>query len=129
MAQNLEVENQALLRRDESLLEAVDHGDRLAQMQGLLSDAQASGSTTVKHYTFDTVDVKLLVPFGVQTGASLGFHVTGTVTEQTVDSSGNVTATVTQPVDTMFAVRRATGARWLNVAELPPPSASPQPSS
>ena len=43
LAQNLEVENQALLRKDESLLEAVDHGDRLIQMQTALSDAQASG--------------------------------------------------------------------------------------
>jgi hypothetical protein len=24
------------------------------------------------------------------------------------------------PVDTVFAVRRATGGRWLNVGELPP---------
>ena len=57
----------------------------------------------------DTVDVRLLVPFGVQTGLSLGFHVTGTVTTQTYDSAGNVTSTTTQPVDTMFAVRRALG--------------------
>jgi hypothetical protein len=122
LAQNLEVENQALLRRDESLLEAVDHGDRLIQMQGLLSDAETTGNVTVRHYTFDTVDVKLLVPFGKQTGLSLGFHVTGTATAQTYDSAGNVTSTTTEPVDTMFAVRRATGARWLNVGDLPPPS-------
>ena len=122
MAQNFEVENQALLRRDESLLEAVDHGDRLIQMQTALADAQATGTTTVKHYHFDTVDTSLLVPFGKQTGLSLGFHGTGTVTVETYDSSGNLTSTVTQPFDELFAVRRATGARWLNVGELPPPS-------
>ena len=122
MAQNLEVENQALLRRDESLLEAVDHGDRLIQMQTALADAQASGTTTVRHYTFDNVDVSLLVPFGKQTGLSLGFHSTGTVAVETYDSAGNLTSTTTEPFDTTFAVRRATGGRWLNVAELPPPS-------
>ncbi len=34
LAQNLELENQALLRRDESILPLVDHGDRLIEMQG-----------------------------------------------------------------------------------------------
>jgi hypothetical protein len=121
MAQNLEVENQALLRRDESLLEAVDHGDRLIQMQTALADAHASGTTTIKHYSFTNVDVSLLVPFGKQTGLSLGMHSTGTVTVETYDSAGNLTSTTNQPFDTMFAVRRATGGRWLNVAELPPP--------
>src|SRR3954447_591950 len=37
LAQNLEVENQALLNGDAPLLEAVDHGDRLAQMQERLA--------------------------------------------------------------------------------------------
>ena len=36
LAENLELENQALLRADASLLTAVDHGDRLAEMQGRL---------------------------------------------------------------------------------------------
>ena len=122
LGQNLEVENQALLRRDESLLEAVDHGDRLIQMQVALSDAQSSGTTAIHHYRFETVSVRLLVPFGRQTGLSLGFVATGTVTVDSYDSAGNLTSSTTQPFDTMFAVRRATGARWLNVAELPPPS-------
>jgi hypothetical protein len=92
LGQNLEIENQALLRRDEALLEAVDHGDRLIQMQTALSDAQASGTTTVRHYQFDTVNVKLLVPFGKQTGLSLGFVSTGTVTVESYDSAGNLTS-------------------------------------
>ena len=62
------------------------------------------------------------MPFGKQTGLSLGFHGTGTVAVETYDSAGNLTSTTTEPFDTMFAVRRATGGRWLNVGELPPPS-------
>ena len=42
LAENLELENQALLRRDESILTAVDHGDRLKEMQGRLQDATAT---------------------------------------------------------------------------------------
>jgi hypothetical protein len=121
LAQNLEVENQALLRNDSSLLEAVDHGDRLLQMQQRLGDQPGSSGVTIRHYSFDTVDVSLLVPFGKQTGASLGFHGTGIVTEETYDASRTLTTSTTEPFDTMFAVRRATGGRWLNVAELPPP--------
>jgi Na+-translocating ferredoxin:NAD+ oxidoreductase RnfD subunit len=133
LAQNLEVENQALLRRDAELLTAVDHGDRLAQMQATLSALQPGGATTVTHYAFETVDVQLLVPFGVQTGLSLGFHATGTVTQQTYDGAGNLVSTTTQPFDRVFAVRRATGARWLDVGDLPPtsvpaPSELPTPS-
>ncbi|HLO35369.1 MAG TPA: hypothetical protein VK194_04775, partial [Candidatus Deferrimicrobium sp.] len=43
LAQNLELENQALLRRDETMLPAIDHGDRLVEMQGRLRDAAAGG--------------------------------------------------------------------------------------
>ena len=41
LAENLELENQALQRRDGTILTAVDHGDRLAEMQGRLKDAVA----------------------------------------------------------------------------------------
>ena len=120
LAQNLEIENQALLRRDGNLLTAVDHGDRLKEMQGRLRDAQASGRTVVAHYRFDTVHVSLIVPFGVQTGASLGFQSQGTVTEETYDASGVLLSQQTSPYSVTFAVRRATGGRWLDVAVLPP---------
>ena len=72
LAQNLELENQALLRRDPAILQAVDHGDRLVEMQARLEAATASGSTEIVHYQFESVAVSLLVPFGVQTGPSLG---------------------------------------------------------
>ncbi|MGZ8514046.1 MAG: hypothetical protein ACXW4H_03030, partial [Candidatus Limnocylindrales bacterium] len=50
LAQNLEIENQALLRADASLLTAVDHGDRLKDMQARLRDATTSGRTVIDHY-------------------------------------------------------------------------------
>ena len=56
LAQNLELENQALLRRDPTILAAVDHGDRLDEMQARLADAAATGTTTVDRYRFDTID-------------------------------------------------------------------------
>jgi hypothetical protein len=73
---------------------------------------------TVHHYHFDRVDVGLLVPFGAQTGLSLGLHGSGTVTSETFDAAGNLVNRESAPFDQTFAVRRATGARWLNVAVL-----------
>ena len=43
LAENLELENQALLRATPTLLTAVDHGDRLDEMQARLADAISIG--------------------------------------------------------------------------------------
>jgi Na+-translocating ferredoxin:NAD+ oxidoreductase RnfD subunit len=119
LAENLELENQALLRSDATLLTAVDHGDRLEEMRTRLEQAKTTGRTTVQHYAFDDVDVTLIVPFGVQTGTSLGFASRGTLTEETYDANGALLDRTTVPFDQTFAVRRATGGRWLNVGVLP----------
>ena len=119
LAEDLELENQALLRRDGSLLTAVDHGDRLTQMQGRLADATASGRTVIDHYRFDAVHVVVIAPFGVQTGGSLGFESRGTVTTETYDAGGALLDTRTAPFEQTFAVRRPTGDRWMIVAVLP----------
>ena len=124
LAENLELESQALLQRDPELLTQVDHGDRLAEMQARLQDAIDTGATTVDHYQFDTMDVSLLVPFGMQTGLSLGFHSQGTVVHETYDADGNLQGQTSEPFDLVFAVRRATGDRWLNVGVLPPSAGS-----
>ena len=120
LAQNLELENQALLRRDAAIFRAVDHGDRLDEMSARLGSATASGSTVVRHYRFDTIAVALLVPFGRQTGLSLGFDSRGTVTEEAYDAGGTLQASTSAPFAQTFVLRRATGGRWLNVAVLPP---------
>jgi hypothetical protein len=70
------------------------------------------------------VNVTLIVPFGVQTGLSLGFDSKGTVTHETHDSAGKLVSTQSSQFASTFAIRRATGARWLNVAVLPPGTGS-----
>jgi hypothetical protein len=119
-AQNLEIENEALLRADPNLLTQVDHGDRLVEMQSRLSSALASGATHVDHYQPDSVSVSLLRPFGRQDGLSLGLKSSGLVTSETYDTSGRLLERTTSPFTLTFVVRRATGARWLTVAVLPP---------
>jgi hypothetical protein len=79
----------------------------------------ASGTTVTAHYEFDSIDVSLLVPFGAQTGLSLGLAGVGTRVEETRDATGAVVSTQSSPFELTFAMRRATGARWMNVAVLP----------
>jgi len=124
LAENLALENQALVERDAALLDAVAHGDRLDAMRERLSNAERNGLTTLHFHTFDDVRVTLLVPFGRQDGLSLGMIATGTVTTEVRDANGAVVSRTSEPLRTMWALRRATGARWLIVAELPVPDAA-----
>jgi Na+-translocating ferredoxin:NAD+ oxidoreductase RnfD subunit len=119
LAENLEFENQALLRRDGTILTAVDHGDRLIDMQGRLAQAMAGGTTVITHYRFDTVRVSLVIPFGRQDGLSIGFDSRGTMTEETHDATGALISQQSSPFAQTFVIRRATGERWLDVAVLP----------
>jgi len=119
LAEDLELENQALLRADPGILVAADHGDRLREMQARLDAAKASGHTVIEHYRFDAVHVVFVAPFGVQTGGSLGFESRGTVTEETYDAAGALLSRTTAPFALTFAVRRPSGDRYLLVAVLP----------
>jgi hypothetical protein len=124
LVENLELENQALIRGDATLLEAVDHGDRLDEMQSRLADARATGTTVIERYQIDDVTVVLLVPFGKQEALSLGLDSRGTVVTEIHDASGRVRSRSSEPFAKTFVVRQVTGGRWLNVAVLPPGAAS-----
>ena len=119
LVENLQLENQALLRADPTILEAVDHGDRLDEMRARLREGAATGTTDVERYEIDDVHVTLLVPFGKQDGLSLGLESQGEVITETYDAAGNLQARESSPFAQTFVMRRATGARWLNVAVLP----------
>jgi Na+-translocating ferredoxin:NAD+ oxidoreductase RnfD subunit len=120
LAENLELETQALLRDDEEILTAVDHGDRLDDMRARLREATDSGVTVVHRYVIEDVHVTLLVPFGRQDGLSLGLETSGTVTEERYGADGSLMDSDSREFSTTFVMRRATGDRWLNVDELPP---------
>jgi len=119
LAENLELENQALLLHDPGILPTVDHGDRLVEMQARLADATASGTVVVTHYRFDSFTVSLLRPFGRQSGLSLGLAGRGSLVRETYDGAGVLQSQQSSEFSLTFAVRRATGARWLIVAVLP----------
>lgn len=120
LAQNLALESRALLERDEELLGAIDHGDRLAEMRARLADARTSGTTTVERYAFEEIRVTLLVPFGAQSGLSLGLTGRGTVVVERYDDDGTLLGSEANPFHRTFAMRQATGDRWMLVGVLPP---------
>ena len=118
LAENLELENQALLRSDATILDAVDHGDRLVEMQDRLQQANASGITAIDRYRIDSVHISLLLPFGMQDSLSLGLDSRGEVVRETYDRDGNLLSRQAAPFAGTFVMRRVTGERWLNVAVL-----------
>ncbi|HEX6868916.1 MAG TPA: hypothetical protein VF119_08925 [Candidatus Limnocylindrales bacterium] len=119
LAENLELEREALLRGDSEVIRAVDHGDRLAEMEGRLADAATSGRLNVERYAFDDVNVTLIVPFGVQSGLSLGLESRGTATTETYDETGTLVDSTSVPFEGTFVMRQALGDRWMNVGLLP----------
>jgi Na+-translocating ferredoxin:NAD+ oxidoreductase RnfD subunit len=119
LVENLELENQAVLRADPTILRAVDHGDRLDEMAARVEDAAEGRPTVVERYRIDDVNVVLIVPFGQQTSLSLGLDARGTVTEERY-LAGEVTSRSTGPFARTFVMRQVTGGRWLNVGVLAP---------
>jgi hypothetical protein len=119
LAENLELENQAVLRHDAGILVAACHGDRLAEMQARVADAATAGRSMVTRYHFDTLELELREPFGVQAGLSLGLISRGTKTEVTYDAAGTRLSSVDSPFDLTFVMARPTSYRWLTVAVEP----------
>ena len=118
LAENLEVEAQALRRGEKSLLPSVDDGERLTTMQGRVDDVIETGGAVVPHYTFDALHVVLIHAEG-QSGLSLGFEARGTVEEVTYGVDGSERSRTTSPFARTFVLSRPTGARWLLVDTQP----------
>jgi len=117
--ENLQLETRALLDQDVATLEAVDHGDRLDEMRARLQVAATDGRVVVQQYRLDEVTITLVVPFGKQSGLSLGLESTGTVTTATYDAAGNLQTSSSAPFEQTFVLGRPFGSRWINVAVLP----------
>ena len=118
LAENLEVEAQALRSGEKSLLPSVDDGERLTTMQGRVDEVIETGGAVVPHYTFDALHVVLIHTEG-QSGLSLGFEARGTVEEVTYGVDGSERSRTTSPFARTFVLSRPTGARWLLVDTQP----------
>jgi hypothetical protein len=88
-------------------------------MQRQLAALVLDAPTTLVHYRFEAIHATLLVPFGKQDGFSVGLQSKGTQVIEKVDAGGRIVERSSSPFELTFAVRRATGDRWLNVGVLP----------
>jgi hypothetical protein len=118
LAENLEVEAQALRRGEKSLLPSVDDGERLTALQGRVDDVIETGRAVVPHYAFDALHVVLVHSAG-QSGLSLGFEAIGTVEEVAYGVDGSELSRTTSPFARTFVLSRPTSARWLLVDTQP----------
>jgi hypothetical protein len=119
LARLLRVEGQALLRGEPTLLAAVDHGERLAEMTTRLAEAEATGRTTIIDYAPDTLFLtqKLL---GTQSGMGMAFEAVGTQTTSTYDAAGTPLERQDSAYALTFVMRQVFGDdRWFLVGVLP----------
>ena len=114
-------ERRRCCRNDVTILEAVDHGDRLDEMQrSAAATMRRTARRVVEQYQIDDVNVSCSSPFGKQDGLSLGLESRGTVTDgdlrrRRAPARPRRRRRSRRP----SSMRRATGDRWLNVAVLP----------
>ena len=120
LAENLEIEAQALRRGEKSLLSSADDGQRQTTMERRVDDVIESGRAAVPHYAFEHLHVVLVDPEG-QSGLSLGFQARGTVEEVTFGVDGNEDGRTSSPFSKTFVLSRPTGDRWLLVEVGPNP--------
>jgi hypothetical protein len=115
LAWNLQVEAEALATGDASLLPAVDHGQRLEDLEVAIAD----GERVVPSYRFDSLHLVVVFPGGVQSGPNAGLEATGTVTEVVHGAGGARSTRPARPFATTFALRQFSDGRWLTTDTLP----------
>lgn len=121
---NLEIETEAFRQGDASILDAVDHGDRLTDRRRRIDEVSPDGTRTIATYRFDTLHLSVVFPGGAQSGANAGLTVTGSITETVIDGDGRVVDTSERPLATTFAMREVQPGRWFITNELPPTGVS-----
>ena len=121
LAFNLEVEKEAAMRGDASLLAAVDHGARLEKMQAEI-ERSADGVRVASSYQFDSLHLIVVFPGGMQTGANAGLVASGTVTDINYTSSGLENGRSERPFAFTFALRQVRPGHWLITDTLESPT-------
>jgi hypothetical protein len=117
LAENLEIESEAMRRREEVLLLSVDFGARLAEMQRRVDRSMATGQWLAADYRFDTLHLRVVVTAGGQ-GAHLGFDATGVIDATIYDADGVELRRNTAPFASTFVLIQGNGDRWLILDEV-----------
>jgi hypothetical protein len=125
LAFNLSIEHEALRTGDASLLSAIDHGDRLTELEQRVGSNGAGGRLGVPIYEFATLRLVVVFPGGAQRGPNAGLIATGTVTEVDYSPAGAEIRHTERPFALTFALRQTLSGRWQVSAVTPTPSGEP----
>jgi len=120
LAWNLQVEAEALATGDASLLTAVDHGQRLEDMEASVAATADSGDRVVPTYDFDSLHLLVVFPGGFQSGPNAGLVAEGTMTEVVHDAAGGQVARPARPFATTFSLRQMTDGHWRTTDTMSP---------
>lgn len=113
LAWNLQVEAQAIVTGDASLLPAVDDGARLHDLEVFIEANGSSGNRVAPRYTFDALHLEVVYPGGLQRGANAGMVASGTVAEVTYSPAGRQLSIAHKPFAFTFSLRQTTNGHWL----------------
>jgi Na+-transporting NADH:ubiquinone oxidoreductase subunit NqrB len=114
LAENLATEAEAIRTANGGLLGGVDAGDRLAEMQARLDEVIATGERRADIYRFEGLALRVSETSG-QSGATLTFDGTGTLTEVVYDHDGEETGSSERSFESEFVLAQIGGERWLLV--------------
>ena len=118
LAWNLQVEAEALATGDASLLRAVDHGERLLDMEAAVAAAGGSGERVVPVYEFDSLHLVVVFPGGLQSGPNAGLQATGMVNDVVYRAGVAHEGGPARPFSTTFSLRQFSDGRWLTTDTL-----------
>jgi hypothetical protein len=116
---NLAIEAEAIALGDPSLITAVDHGERLAEMAARVDSAD--GAELVRSvYRLDTIELVVVFPGGLQSGPNAGLRLVGTVSDSMIGNDDEPAATAVRQIDIIYSLRRTAGGVWLTTGVVPP---------
>ncbi len=108
----LEVEAAAILEGNPEVLPAIDYGNRLATMQARIG----RGELVIERYSFQSLYLTVVFPFGVQGGASPGLVATAALDEVTYATTGEELGRQQWTCDAVtFSFVASGDGRWLLV--------------
>lgn len=113
LAWNLQIEAQAVVTGDASLLPAVDDGARLHDLEAAIAANGANGNRVASRYTFATLHLEVVYPGGLQRGANAGLVASGIVDEMTYSPAGRELSVAQKPFAFTFSLRQTTNGHWL----------------
>ncbi len=113
LAEDLAIENAAMVAGDQRLLLAAATGARLADVERTIDLAVSDGVRVVTEFEFESLTVRSLERDGSQAGAAIAVDATGSSVTITSDPGGTELSRSNHDVALTFVMRQGSDGRWL----------------